>query len=176
MAYARNEAREQRIAMKAVVDAYGSGERAMGWYYYLDGKMKFPFKARCRFARPTSVLKVREEVEVLGMAPEEECESEMFVWAGRAASKLPSLWRNCDHCRKIKRPRRPSAIGFIGWIAGTSYERRKARYPPLPINREMAVFGADSVSEMARPRRFELLTSAFGGQRSIQLSYGRVAP
>jgi len=88
MARARDEIREERIAMEAVVDAYGSGERAMGWYYYLDRKMKVPFKARCRFARPISVLKVKEVVEVLGMAPEEECENEMFVWVGRASEQV----------------------------------------------------------------------------------------
>jgi Calcium binding len=88
MARARDEVREQRIVMEAVVDAYGSSERAMGWYYYLDGKMNVPFKARCRLARPISVLKVKEEVEVLGMAPEEECESEMFVWVTRADERI----------------------------------------------------------------------------------------
>ncbi len=88
MARARDEAREQRILMEAVVDAYGSSERAMGWYYYLDGKMNVPFKARCRLARPISILKVNEEVEVLGMAPEEECESEMFVWVRRAGERI----------------------------------------------------------------------------------------
>jgi hypothetical protein len=84
MARARDEIREQRIAMEAVVDAYGSSERAMGWYHYLDDKMKVPFKVRCRFARPISILKVKDEVDVLGIAPEKECESEMFVWVGQA--------------------------------------------------------------------------------------------
>ena len=88
MTRAKDEIREQRIAMEAVVDAYGSSERAMGWYYYLDGKMKVPFKARCRFARPISVLRAEEVVEVLGMAPEHECESEMFVWVGRAGERI----------------------------------------------------------------------------------------
>ena len=51
MAGARDKIREQRIAMEAVVDAYDSSERAMGWYYYLDRRMKVPFKARCRLVR-----------------------------------------------------------------------------------------------------------------------------
>lgn len=33
--------------MRAVVDAYGSEERAIGWYYYLENELSFPFRARC---------------------------------------------------------------------------------------------------------------------------------
>jgi hypothetical protein len=87
-ARAKDEIREQRITMEVVVDAYDSSERAMGWYYYLHDKFKVPFKARCRFARPISVLKVKEEVQVLGMAPEEECECEMFVWVRQAGKRI----------------------------------------------------------------------------------------
>jgi len=86
-ACAKDEMRDERIAMEAVVDAYDSSERAMGWYYYLHDKMKVPFKARCRFARPISFLKVKEEVEVLGLAPEEECNREIFVWVRRAGAR-----------------------------------------------------------------------------------------
>lgn len=49
--------------------------------------MKVPFKARCRSKRAVSPLRIGEEVNVLGMVPEEECGSEMFVrvkWRGRS--------------------------------------------------------------------------------------------
>lgn len=81
-----NKARERRIEMEVVVDAYNESERALGWYYYLEERLKFPFKARCTSKRAVSPLYTGEEVTVLGMAPEEECESEMFVgirWDGR---------------------------------------------------------------------------------------------
>ena len=74
-----DEVREHRIVMEIVVDAYDEQERAIGWYYYLEGKLNFPFLVRCAARRSTSPLKVGDEVEVIGMAPVEECEHEMFV-------------------------------------------------------------------------------------------------
>ena len=71
--------REQRILMQVVVDAHDPDERAMGWYYYLEGKLNFPFTARCTARRAVSPLRVKDEVEVIGMPPEEECGREMFV-------------------------------------------------------------------------------------------------
>ncbi len=76
---AQEEEREERIAMEIIVDAYGPEEQAMGWYYYLDGALQFPFLARCVARRSISPLHVGDEIEVVGMAPEEECQHEMFV-------------------------------------------------------------------------------------------------
>jgi hypothetical protein len=73
------QSREDRIDNEIVVDAYDASERAMGWYYYLEEKLQFPFTATCIKVRPVSPLKVGDEVEVTGMAPEEECEHEVFV-------------------------------------------------------------------------------------------------
>ncbi len=74
-----NEAREHRIDMEIIVDCYGEEERAMGWYYHLQDKLTFPFLAQCVAKRAISPLKEGDEVDVLEMAPEEECEREVFV-------------------------------------------------------------------------------------------------
>jgi hypothetical protein len=77
--------REDRIIMEVVVDAYDAGEQAMGWYYYLQETMQFPVAAVCVSKRRSSPLKEGATVEVVGMAPFDECEKEMFVeiaWEG----------------------------------------------------------------------------------------------
>jgi hypothetical protein len=74
-----NKAREDRIAFEAIVDAYGAEEQAMGWYYYLESKLSFPFTATCIGEREISPLKKGDEVEVIAQASEDECMREMFV-------------------------------------------------------------------------------------------------
>jgi len=75
----QNSDREERISMEIIVDAYGPEEQAMGWYYYLEDTLRFPFTAICNSKRAISPLLINDEVDVIGMAPEEECEREMFV-------------------------------------------------------------------------------------------------
>jgi hypothetical protein len=75
----KNSERENRIAMEIIVDAYSPEEQAMGWYYYIEGKLHFPFLAKCIAERAVSPLRKGDEVEIVGMAPEEECQHEMFV-------------------------------------------------------------------------------------------------
>jgi hypothetical protein len=72
-------AREKRISMEIVVDAYDAWEQAMGRYYYLQDTLRFPFPATCAKKRAVSPLKAGAQVEVVGMPPEEECEMEVFV-------------------------------------------------------------------------------------------------
>src|SRR6266496_6093747 len=96
---ALSRAREHRILYEIVVDAYTPEERAIGWHCYLDDKLRFPFKAKCIAAREISPLKKGEEVEVLGMAPGDDCMREMFVLvqfaaASSACRSFSSILRN----------------------------------------------------------------------------------
>jgi hypothetical protein len=82
----RDPAREERIHEEIIVDAYGPEEQAMGWYYYLEDKIHFPFQAKCITSRVTSPPRRGESVDVRGLASEEACSGDMLVlirWQGR---------------------------------------------------------------------------------------------
>lgn len=81
--------REARITDEIVVDAYGPEEQAVGWYCYLEEKLQFPFTAICVTQRPISPLRVDDEVDVIGMAPDDECQREMFVLIHKGELAVP---------------------------------------------------------------------------------------
>lgn len=68
----RNEEREERIHSEAIVDAYGAGEQAMGWFYYLADSITFPFKARCIQEIRKSPLKLNEVVTAIDMVSDDD--------------------------------------------------------------------------------------------------------
>jgi hypothetical protein len=76
---AKDPIREERIHNEAIVDAYGPEEQAMGWYYYLENKIRFPFQAKCIAPKVVSPLRKSEIVEVRRLAPEDACASDMLV-------------------------------------------------------------------------------------------------
>jgi hypothetical protein len=78
--------REDRILNEVIVDTYGPEEQALGWYYYLENNMRFPFQARCFVAKLISPLRKGETAEVRRLAPEDAYSSDMLVlirWQGR---------------------------------------------------------------------------------------------
>jgi Calcium binding len=82
----RDPIREDRIQNEVIVDAYGPEEQAMGWYYHLDDKIRFPFQAKCIVAKVVSPLRKGETVELRRLAPEDSGSADMLVlirWRGR---------------------------------------------------------------------------------------------
>ena len=112
----KDEAREHRIVMEIVVDAYNEDERVMGWSGYLEDKLNVPFYARCIEEREVSPLEVGDEVEVTGMSPESDRLREMFVtilWGDRdLAVPLAQL-----EVVKADRPTREAVEDWHYWVA-----------------------------------------------------------
>ncbi len=87
-----DEEREERIQLHIIADAYGPEEQAISWYTYLEETLSFPFVARCVRERSISPLEVGDEVDIIGMAPEEECHHERFVltrWGHHRSLAVP---------------------------------------------------------------------------------------
>jgi len=107
--------REDRIHNEAIVDTYGPEEQALGWYYYLENKMRFSFQAKCLASKVVSPLRKGEAVEVRRLAPEDACTSDMLVqirWQGRNLAVPLSL--NWPRLMRTSRPPKPSATGITG--------------------------------------------------------------
>jgi len=114
----RDATRERRIRDEIIVDAYRPEEQAMGWYYYLDGALRFPFPARCRAARAVSPLQPGERVTVTGMAPEAECEHEMFVaiqWQDRPLA-VPLAQLEVRGLRAVDAETREAVADWHYWL------------------------------------------------------------
>ena len=62
-----DEVRENRITMDIVVDIYEPEEILLGWYYYLERTLNFPFPAQWK---SSSRSKKVDLVEVVGMSSE----------------------------------------------------------------------------------------------------------
>ena len=75
----RSTARERRIEMEIVVDAYNAEERALSWYYYIQERLPANFRAKCISEDAVSPLRQGECVKVIGMAPEDNCRFAIFV-------------------------------------------------------------------------------------------------
>jgi Calcium binding len=111
---AQDPIREDRIQEEAIVDAYGPEEKAMGWYYYLEGKLTFPFSAHYIGPKTTSPLRKGEIVEVSRMA--------MKGWQGTTIAYLPSTMGKeeaceCDMLVQIKWQDRKMAVPLSQLIA-----------------------------------------------------------
>lgn len=71
--------REERITMEIIVDAYDEYEQAMGWYYYLEEQMQFPFTGMYAIGRGSLLVNEGETMTVIGIASEAECKAEIFI-------------------------------------------------------------------------------------------------
>ena len=72
--------RRQRIYDDILVDTYGEEDaEIMSWYYYLEGRMSFPFHALCIKEMPQSPLSLNEKLTVTGLPSLEICDRRMFI-------------------------------------------------------------------------------------------------
>ncbi|TVP61200.1 MAG: calcium-binding protein [Nodularia sp. (in: Bacteria)] len=75
----RDENREHRIKTEIIVDAEDQKDRVMGWYNYLDDNLNVPFMAKLTKKSGKTSAVEEQKVEVLGMAPDDECLTDMYV-------------------------------------------------------------------------------------------------
>ncbi|MEM6822733.1 MAG: calcium-binding protein [Verrucomicrobiota bacterium] len=74
-----NQAFENIITYDVIVDCYNETEQAMGWYYYLQDHLLFPFEA-CIIDDPDLPFS-GAKVTVIALASEEACSNGIYIIA-----------------------------------------------------------------------------------------------
>jgi hypothetical protein len=108
--------REHRIMTEIIVDCYDEHERAMGCYYYVQDALGFPFEATCTGKRGISPLREGDLVEVGGMAPDEECEHEVFVMVRWEKDGLGVPLSQLSPLRTTDDKTREAVADWVYWV------------------------------------------------------------
>ncbi len=103
---------EELITMEIVVDAYDSEERAMGWYYYFEDTLGFPFTARCRKKKRTNHLTAGKTHTVVSMAEVGECDHDMYVIIQEGGDELAV---NLDQISPTKNSSQDTLLAVEAW-------------------------------------------------------------
>jgi hypothetical protein len=107
--------REARIDNEIVLDCFNETERAMGWYYYLQQQLSFPFKATCVANTATSPLRVNEEVHAVSMAEEQACMQEIHVRVQRGGGEVDVPLRQL-RCHSRSRKTKQAVQDWHYWL------------------------------------------------------------
>ncbi|HFA49785.1 MAG TPA: calcium-binding protein [Bacteroidetes bacterium] len=78
MTKSKKEEIQHRIDYEIIVDAYGDHEVKMGWYYYMEEKLNFPFTATVEIEKRNGGKEMKK-VEVLKMTGDEAFGEDMRV-------------------------------------------------------------------------------------------------
>ena len=112
----KNPQREARILDEIVVDAYGTEERAVSWYYYLEEHLRCPFQASCVKRLATSPLAIGATITVNAMAAEDLCEHDMIVMIRHSGRALGVPLAQLEGCR-VDAGTAPAIADWKYWIA-----------------------------------------------------------
>ena len=85
--------RGNRIQNEAIVDAYGPEQRSLGWYYYLENRLRSLSESRCIATRVISPLSKGKTVQVV--AVEDACSiryarADPMAWPDHGGAPVPT--------------------------------------------------------------------------------------
>lgn len=73
-----DEERKNRIYFEIIVDAHDQEEQNMGWHYYMEETLKFPFKAEVKIKKRNKTEFI-QKVDVLELSSNECFKNDMKV-------------------------------------------------------------------------------------------------